>query len=675
MLLTEFQIYNYRSVVDSGPIPASNLTAIIGRNESGKSNLLRALQFLNPVGEVIALNKSEVFPRHLNLHECEISTKVVTSIWKLSGSDRKELAQIWPSSKRARHVEISITYVGKQEIRFSEVPVQVLPSAEMRLSFSKFRDGIESSLIGFSDSVSDPVNQIFDTAVISFESTNESTKSADENLKWIADMKASMKNLRQHLSTIEDGLAEEREVLLAAFEGLVDLALNEEQKRREAQDWIITNMPKFVFFDVYPELIGSMNVYDHLRRRSRNPRDPADVNFEKMCAVAGLDLEELNDLETKGDQRTRNQLVNQAGAKLTKEIRRLWRDKKLKVRFNLDGNHMTTFVSEPSGSRDVDIELNERSRGFQWFFSFYIVFAADTQMGDAANSILLLDEPGLYLHAKSQRDLLVHLDKGIHNQILFTTHSPFMVPVENLDDIRVASFDEKKKTIVENNLMSIGDSRTLFPLQVAIGFDLSQSLSIGVNNLIVEGYTDQQILTSASNYFSRRGEVCLQPNITVTPVGGAQKIWSLVALLSSENINLVVLLDREAEALKTRNGLIKARLIREKKIVFISEGLDETDSREADIEDLLDPAAYEKLVRKSYAGELKGKTLGKANKTPRITVRFKEEFKKIGLEFNKSRPTHLLLDAIKNDPEHILTQEVKSRFIRLFNKINSLMKK
>ena len=675
MLLKKFQIYNYRSVVDSGPISVSNLTAIIGRNESGKTNLLRALHFLNPAGEVTGLERSEVFPRHLDLEECQISTKVVTSVWELSGSDRKVLAKIWPNSKRATDVEVSITYTGKWEICFIEAPIQVLPSVEMHLSFSNIREGVEKFLTGFNDEVAESVNQILNTATVSFQSIEKDTKSTDENFRWIADMKSSMENLRQFLSNVNEGLAEEREALLATFEDLVEQALDEERKQSEARSWIEANMPTFIYFDVYPELIGTMNVYDHLTRKSHNPRDPADVNFEKMCAVAGLDLERLNHLETQGDQRTRNQLVNQAGAKLTKEIRRLWRDKKLKVRFNLDGHNMTTFVSEPRGNRDVDIELNERSRGFQWFFSFYVVFAADTQKGDAANSILLLDEPGLYLHAKSQRDLLVHLDKGIHNQILFTTHSPFMVPVENLDNIRVASFDEKKKTSVANNLMSIGDSRTLFPLQVAIGFDLSQSLSVGVNNLIVEGYTDQQILTSASNYLSRKREICLQPNITVTPVGGAQKIWSLAALLSSENINLVVLLDREGQASKTSNGLIKARLIKEKKIVFISEAVDESDSREADIEDLLDPAVYEKLVRKSYVEELKGKKLGKTNKSPRITVRFKEEFKKIGLEFNKSRPMHLLLDAIKNDPEQILTPEVKTRFIRLFSKINSLMKK
>ena len=62
--------------------------------------------------------------------------------------------------------------------------------------------------------------------------------------------------------------------------------------------------------------------------------------------------------------------------------------------------------------------LDERSRGFQWFFGFYMIFSADTQGGEKDGAILLLDEPGLYLHAKSQGDLLRHLENDFKNQIL-----------------------------------------------------------------------------------------------------------------------------------------------------------------------------------------------------------------------------------------------------------------
>ncbi|KAK0359038.1 hypothetical protein LTR94_032885, partial [Friedmanniomyces endolithicus] len=153
----------------------------------------------------------------------------------------------------------------------------------------------------------------------------------------------------------------------------------------------------------------------------------------KLCKVAGLDPEQLQTLFQSNDQETRAQLVNRAGAVVTTAIRERWKDRQLKVRFNLDAQHFDTLISDPNAIYDVEVNLDERSRGFQWFFAFYIVFAADTDGGDADDAILLLDEPGLYLHAKSQGDLLKHLEDDFVNQILYTTHSPFMVPTHRLD--------------------------------------------------------------------------------------------------------------------------------------------------------------------------------------------------------------------------------------------------
>jgi hypothetical protein len=142
----------------------------------------------------------------------------------------------------------------------------------------------------------------------------------------------------------------------------------------------------------------------------------------------------------------------------------VWKDRELKVRFNLDGPYMDTLVSDPNGAYEVEVNLDERSRGFQWFFSFYITFFADTQ--GAGDAILLLDEPGLHLHAHSQADLLAHFERDFGNQIVYTTHSPFMVPTHRLDAVRTASMSEGAGTTVSNK--AEGDARTLYPLQAAI---------------------------------------------------------------------------------------------------------------------------------------------------------------------------------------------------------------
>ncbi len=141
---------------------------------------------------------------------------------------------------------------------------------------------------------------------------------------------------------------------------------------------------------------------------------------------------------------------------------------------------MDTLVSDPNGAYEVEVNLDERSRGFQWFFSFYITFFADTK--GAGDAILLLDEPGLHLHARSQTDLLAHFEQDFGNQIIYTTHSPFMVPTHRLDAVRTASMSEATGTTVSNK--AEGDARTLYPLQAALA--LSRIASEPVKPLLKE---------------------------------------------------------------------------------------------------------------------------------------------------------------------------------------------
>jgi len=234
----------------------------------------------------------------------------------------------------------------------------------------------------------------------------------------------------------------------------------------KAKQWVLEKLPRFIYVDEYPALPGRQNIADYLVRKGWGQASPEQQSFEKLCKVAGLDPQQLQDLLDKNDLATRNQLVNRAGAVVTSEIRRLWKDRELKVRFNLDGPCMDTLVSDPDDTYEVEVNLDERSRGFQWFFSFYITFFADTKGGRAGDAVLLLDEPGLHLHARSQADLLEHFERDFGNQVIYTTHSPFMVPVHRLDAVRTASMSPSTGTIVSNK--AEGDARTLYPLQAAL---------------------------------------------------------------------------------------------------------------------------------------------------------------------------------------------------------------
>jgi AAA ATPase domain len=338
------------------------------------------------------------------------------------------------------------------------------------------------------------------------------------------------------------------------------------------------------------------------------------------------------------------------------------------VRFSPDAQHLDTFVSDPNSLYDVEVNLDERSRGLKWFFSFYITFSADTQGGSADKAILLLDEPGLYLHALSQSDLLRHFADDFKNQIIYTTHSPFMVPTETLDAVRTVNIEQDGGTTVTDT--PTGDSRTLFPLQMALGFSLSQSLFVGPDNLIVEGVTDYWFLSSASEYLSGIGKSGLPKALTITPAGGAQKIGYMVALLTSERLRVLVLLDEEARARGTGEGIVKAKLIRDDSIMFVSSGFPEGNRpSEADIEDLMEPSIFDGLVRESYKAELEGKTLSLNASIPRIVKRYEAAFAAVGLEFHKTRPARLFLSKMAKEPSTVMSSAAVERFDALFGQI------
>lgn len=507
------------------------------------------------------------------------------------------------------------------------------------------------------------------TAAETFEAQSSSNKI---DVELAQELSAAIKNFRKALAGADAELTPKQDEILDALDSSCDSRINDENEDVAGKKWISSNLPVFVLIDEYPELPGKQNIAQYLYRKQHGQLTDEDRCFEKLCKVADLDPAKLQQLLSKADAETRNQLVNRAGALVTKEIRRLWKDRALKVRFNIDGDYFETLVSDPNAVYDVEVNLEDRSRGFQWFFAFYIVFAADTQGGSAEDAILLLDEPGLYLHARSQGDLLKHFREDFSNQIIYSTHSPFMVPTNNLDSVRTVNITENSGTTVSND--PSGDARTLFPLQAALGYDLAQSLFVGPNNLVVEGVTDYWYLNAVSSHFADSELPALNSEIVMTPAGGAQKVSYMVALLTSEELNVLVLLDSEKEAKTTRDELVKHKLIAEQNVLFVGESF-QTAPAEADIEDMLAPGVFEQLVKESYHAELKGKNLVLNASIPRIVKRFEVAFADLGISFHKTRPARLFLKKMATEPDRVLPEESSDRFAKLFKLVNERLSK
>jgi energy-coupling factor transporter ATP-binding protein EcfA2 len=664
MHLVEFAITNYRSINDSGPVAVGKLTSLVGRNESGKTNLLLALQALNPVGGLTALSPIKDFPRHRRLSECTDETRVLKTTWELEAKEQQELAALFPRAAGVTRVEIGRYYKPTHWVHFLGLkPLEFSASAV---------DGQLQRIIPVARAAAEKLvdDSVKNQALAAIAKFAQDLAPAGKPVSWASRATSEAVAFRQALTATGITLPDREDGSLRELEGLAAEIATDAPAWRAARDWAAKKLPIFIYLDEYPQLSGHQNIEEYLGRKNAQPSQitAADKNFEKMCKVADLDPAELERLRGVDDHETRNQLANRAGAVVTSELRRLWKDRQLKVRFSPDARHLDTFVSDPNSAYDVEVNLDERSRGLKWFFSFYITFAADTKSGSAENAILLLDEPGLHLHALSQGDLLRHLATDFSNQIVYTTHSPFMVPTDNLDAVRTVNISQDSGTMVTNS--PTGDARTLFPLQMALGYSLSQSLFLGPSNLVVEGVTDYWILSSVSEYLQGEGKGGLPKGLTVTPAGGAQKVRYMVALLTAERLQVLVLLDEEKQARGTREELVRSKLIRDDNVIFASDGFtDEIRPREADIEDLLDPDVYDALVRESYRAELKGKRLVLNDKIPRVVKRYEAAFADSNMEFLKTRPARLLLTKMATDPTAIMTAGTMERFRRLFERI------
>lgn len=650
MQLTKFQITNFRSVEDSGEIDVTKITSLVGRNESGKSNILLALTSLNPAGGAKPLNSVKDFPKSRRLEDCKAETPVVKTWWTLDNSEAQQLESVL--NQRLETVVIRRGYASDRLIDI-EVKAPALDAKKSAAALRKLKPLLEVAW----GKLEEAQKTTCATAYAALEAANQHSDAKS----WAEDVATASAGLRKQFAATGVTMDDAQDELLDQLESHANEIAGFDGTLKKAKDLVGKWIPTFIYVAEFPELYGHQNLENFVTKRGQDASmKEREDNFDKLAKVAGFQPSELHN--NRDNHELRGHLLNRASALVTGEIRRLWKDRPLMVRFDIDGPHVTVMVSDPNALYPVEVNLDERSRGFRWFFAFYITFSADTKGGNADGAVLLLDEPGLYLHAKSQEHLLKHLREDYKNQIVYTTHSPFMVPSDAIDIVRTVNISENGTSVTNS---PAGDSKTLFPLQAALGYSLSQTLFVGHSNLVVEGVTDFWILSAVNSHFQATGKPALPDELTITPSGGAGKVPYMAALLVSEETNVLVLLDDDRAGRDAQKDLVTNKLLRDTAVMFVTEGLTPKPA-EADIEDLIDLAVYATLVNDTYKAELKGKTLNLNPKVPRIVKRYEDAFDAAGLKFNKTRPAREFMVRMGKDPSAVLPAPSASRFEAVF---------
>lgn len=452
-----------------------------------------------------------------------------------------------------------------------------------------------------------------------------------------------------------------------------------------AIDILAERRPKFVYFGEYDIIPGKVSVPDLSRRQDDQDLTRGEEALLGLLSMAGVSLEDLSSVTN--HERFIRQIENASNA-IGDDIFEYWtQNKNLEVDLKLlptaEPNALPQLTQAPlleirvrNTRHRVSVPFDERSRGFVWFFSFLAYFSK-LEEDEKLPLILLLDEPGLSLHAMAQRDLLRFIEERLapDHQVIYTTHSPFMVDPQRFDRVRTVVDDQITGTTVSDEVLRT-DKESAFPLHAALGVELTQTLFVGPEVLFVEGPSDVIYLQYLSDQLKQAGREGLDERWVIVPGGGITKLPAFLTLFGANNMTIAVLTDSATDNSHVITELKKSGKLYEARIVQIGDVLNRD---EADIEDLLDPSFYLDLVNEAYQGVLKGQSLSEDElpEGERIVKRVEDFFKKRGL--NNGRINHYAPAGVLNRHANELWKEQTKLFLgpaeELIKRINGFLEK
>ena len=568
MRLRGFRVRNYCNVLDSGRIEVEDqVTCLVGKNEAGKTNLLRALANVEYVGRSGRF-RDEDYPRWLLKEHRRSGEKEKThpiTIWlEVEDDERKEWARLtgrdWTEGEEVR---VYLWYSNEWEWEAKECSGEEIAERFCKRWGVKFTGDTE---------VEDWINEL--------------DKDAQEQRKDGNPTSGASR---------ATGMSEELKEIYGESGEIYEVV----------GDWIRRKMPKFFYFDEYCEMSGEMDLTGIIQALEYEEEHGATREHKGLTSAenTALGLLRMAGTEEKiGSDRyeVRSAELEAVANDLTRAALRYWKQNQhLRLKLDIDQRILRTANGAERIKRILLLRvedqrhmftnsLDRRSAGFKWFVSFIAAFDA---WRDMENTVILLDEPGLGLHGRAQRDLLEfirnHLAKK--HMVVYTTHSPFMITTGALNEVRIVQ-DEgiDRGTTVERIGGFIRDKDTLFPLQTALGYDVSQDIFIGSDNLVVEGISDYNYLRILSDILERRGREHLDQRWRIGIAGGNSMVPAYLTLVG-QSLDVTVLIDGKPPGAERVRKAIHAGLLEEQRLVTVEERDDESPK---DIEDLFAPVEY-----------------------------------------------------------------------------------
>ncbi|WP_158589357.1 AAA family ATPase [Halococcus sp. IIIV-5B] len=583
MEIDEIRVQNYRSAVDTGWMNINEeITTLIGENESGKTSILKALQSFSDQNKY----DSSVVTNSVDVGR-EEPIPIISIRFKISQHDHSLL------NRFAKDGEVVLTryYDGHIEIESLERFGGDVNYIEVIYDHTKFlTDHILHVLIN--------------------NDLGESSKKIKENT--IPNLEEILTKPLERIDEIEDLL------------GTV-------QKQLKNED--IDHIDEFSV-----ERSPSDEIYQLRRYLSRNdPSDPSNHLYNylpsiiyiddiqpianNICKNSDRDVDKTHHKQIRdiisgnGDRFRKMERENSirgldfAERRVQRYMNQFWEQKRVGISMYHDTceNCFNVLISDLEVHSADDqlqsvfrepVKPSQRSDGFQWFFSFFLMYMAETDGNNLRNKIFLFDDPAMKLHPQGKKNWVSTVENiADHSQVLYTSHSPFLISKDHPSRIRIVEDRQDIRTQVTGDFHEAG-GLALEPLRAALGIGLGDSLFVSKRKLLVEGSSDYFIITGLMNYFEGVDEDILEKSeISIMPVDGAPRMPDAAKWVASENISYGILLDSDQEGIDTRDIIEdEYHTVDSDNIVLLEKG----GNRGLVIEDMFAPVFYVDCVNKVY---------------------------------------------------------------------------
>jgi predicted ATP-dependent endonuclease of OLD family len=511
--LSKIQITNFKSFT-SEIISLDSSTCIVGANESGKSNLLDAIYHLANRNQDVPFHPDELRNGAPGYPQGKIEIKYTLSIEQILLG---EAIKIFPGIK-GKEVFLTKSGVPQQDpdwIVSSNIPQSSIPDIIRINSKTKF--------------------------VSSFKGDAEAIKIAKKHVKagWFINDKTIDLRKTPYKQLIDEGKIE-----IFKKEKKIDF-LND-----TLGELILSNIKIFKWKFKEEDFLQENVIIEDL---IKSPKKYKSVT--RMFLIAGWKTKDFSSNLQNQTTMVYSNLLGEVERQINALIKNQWSShQKLKIKINHSGDRLIIHLQEPGSNTPPEF----RSDGLKWFLTFLINFRAQSKY--IKNYILLIDEPGLYLHPKGQKDVLMELVKlSKDNQIVYSTHQTFLINKNEPNSVRVIQRETDKgsgvsgKPFYASRVKGISDSKNILTdklLREALGFQVSDISPINEKNILVEGVFDRELI----HIFNQTWKTLDFNEISVIACNGASEIAKHCNWYLSNGLKVICLYDSDSVGLSANNS-------------------------------------------------------------------------------------------------------------------------